>query len=120
MVSEKRPVTLISSVLHRSGEFAFTEDGEVIAQGKIQRLPEGASSKPLTEVRPEDKVESEFLPLNQDDIYKEFRLRGYSYSGVFQGIKSIDNQGKTLIQVRFCGSLHRSLHSYIYMCRTMG
>lgn len=32
------------------------------------------------------------LPLERGDVYKELRLRGYDYDGVFRGIKSTDSK----------------------------
>ena len=34
------------------------------------------------------------LPLSTEDIYKEFRLRGYEYGPTFQGILQAENRGK--------------------------
>lgn len=31
--------------------------------------------------------------LSEEDVYKELRLRGYQYGGVFRGIRSSDRRG---------------------------
>ena len=62
----------------------------MVVSGNIEFAPENrATSAPLP-----PRQETTWLPLNTDDIYKEFRLRGYNYSGLFQGIQKIDNEGK--------------------------
>ena len=39
------------------------------------------------------------MTLNNDDVYKILRLRGYEYGGKFKGIVQADNRGKSSITV---------------------
>ena len=90
MLQENRSTQLGSTLHGGSGQFEFFSDGDMVVTGTINSYPGDQANFP-TPPRPD----SEFLPLSTDDIYKEFRLRGYNYSGPFQGIQRIDNEGTT-------------------------
>ncbi|XP_041987370.1 fatty acid synthase-like [Aricia agestis] len=93
-VQFKRPIVMPTSglveftvtILKNSGDFEVSEGEGAIVTGQVR----------LAKSRLEDKVSSNSLPsessisLNTDDIYKEFRVRGFYYSGIFCGIKSCD------------------------------
>lgn len=40
--------------------------------------------------KPHPPKHDDLIPLSQKDIYKELRLRGYYYSGLFRGVESCD------------------------------
>lgn len=70
--------------------FEITEGDNVVVTGKV-RIP--------TDIENE-KVSTNFLEfideeeeMNTKDIYKELRLRGYQYTGIFRGIKSASVTG---------------------------
>lgn len=42
-----------------------------------------------------DFVKEDNSFLKSDDIYKDFGLRGYDYSGIFRGIQKVDYKCKT-------------------------
>lgn len=76
-----------------SGLFELSEGGSVAVSGKV-RLAEEPDKEVLSLAAPKPNAEKEkLLPLNTNDVYKELRLRGYDYSGLFQGIVSADNRG---------------------------
>ena len=87
IVSEQRETTL-RTMLSGSGNFEFYNEGDVVVSGQIKSYPENQAN-----FQPGPREETEYLPLDTHDIYKEFRLRGYNYSGLFQGIQRIDNEG---------------------------
>lgn len=61
------------------------------------RVPEEVGKEQLTLPAPSSvEEESKWHELQQADIYKDLRLRGYDYTGVFRGIKQADNHGKIL------------------------
>lgn len=75
-----------------SGNFEVVEGGAAIVTGRAY-VPENmnkvmAKLPPLTPAEGKD-----LLPLTARDIYKELRLRGYHYSGMFRGLQTIDNLG---------------------------
>ncbi|GLV33211.1 Fatty acid synthase 3 [Carabus blaptoides fortunei] len=72
-----------------SGKFEIVECDTAIVTGRAY-VPEDIS-KELIELPilvPEKK--DYYVPLNSHDIYKELRLRGYNYSGIFRGLESCD------------------------------
>lgn len=51
----------------------------------------------------EDNTSSTATPtLQQKDVYRELRLRGYQYGGLFQGIVKADLAGECLIRRVLC------------------
>ncbi|KOC60060.1 Fatty acid synthase [Habropoda laboriosa] len=85
-------VKFLINVFMGTNEFEICENGSVAVTGKIS-VPE-SPDKMLLNIPPVvPKVERDLLDLNANDIYKELRLRGYDYDGVFKGIKSINNRG---------------------------
>lgn len=96
ILSRDGPVRFLVSVLDGSGEFEVREGGAVAASGTVrltdepaaERLPASALAGP--EPAPGD---AELPPLDGDDVYKELRLRGYKYGGLFRGIRAADARG---------------------------
>ncbi|XP_072754283.1 fatty acid synthase [Anoplolepis gracilipes] len=83
------------NIFEGTSDFEICEAGTVAVSGKIrasETIKRDQLTLPPPSVPPADK---EILPLNTKDIYKELRLRGYEYSGIFQGIKTCDNYAST-------------------------
>ncbi|TMW54903.1 hypothetical protein DOY81_000136, partial [Sarcophaga bullata] len=70
-----------------TGNFEICEGGSLAVSGKIT-IPEDIEKEEL----PLDAVPASTLgkELNTNDAYKELRLRGYDYSGLFRGIIKTD------------------------------
>ncbi len=79
--------------MHKSnGYFEVTERDTTVVTGNIYKMESSEE-----EFSKDDKdVDSSELPLNSKDIYKEYRLRGYGYEGVFQGISGSNYDGNVL------------------------
>ncbi|KAM7297624.1 fatty acid synthase-like [Ixodes scapularis] len=77
-------VHLKVNVMRVSGEFEVYEAGTVAASGRIFLAENG--QKFLDYGVPFGPPETVTFDLDTEDIYKELRLRGYEYSGSFQGI----------------------------------
>ena len=90
ILNEQRFSKVFSVAVTKTGNFHFENEGDVVVSGNIKRLPEGEQAP--TEMPP--VPESAYLPLDKHDTYKEFRLRGYNYTGAFQGIEKMSNEGK--------------------------
>ena len=90
ILSEKRNTKVFSALVTATGHFHFENEGDVVVSGNLKRLPEGEQAP--TEMPP--VPDSAYLPLDKHDAYKEFRLRGYNYTGDFQGIEKISNEGE--------------------------
>ncbi|EZA57700.1 Fatty acid synthase [Ooceraea biroi] len=69
-----------------TGKFEVSEDDIAIVSGLIRVTPNPPSEKVSPALLPEDTDEEEVM--NTEDIYKEFRLRGYQYAGPFCSLKS--------------------------------
>ena len=85
-------VKFLINIFEGSGEFEICEGGSVAVSGKI-RVPEDATKEFLNLPKQVVKSEADLLPLATLDIYKELRLRGYDYEGIFRGISESDNRG---------------------------
>nr|CAD7589404.1 unnamed protein product [Timema genevievae] len=81
------------NILDGSGEFELCESGSVTVSGRIY-VPEDVEKETLELPTPTIPIsDSKLLKLSTADIYKDLRLRGYDYSGVFRGILESDNKG---------------------------
>ncbi|XP_064478735.1 fatty acid synthase-like [Ornithodoros turicata] len=77
-------VKFLVNVMRASGDFEVCEAGTVAASGKIFLVEEG--TKNFLDKEPPVAPETIAYDLDTENIYKELRLRGYEYSGSFQGI----------------------------------
>ncbi|XP_011688296.1 PREDICTED: fatty acid synthase-like [Wasmannia auropunctata] len=68
-----------------SNKFEITEGDNAIVTGTV-RIPTNIQSEKICVNLVEHVDEKE--EMNTKDIYKELRLRGYQYTGVFRGLKS--------------------------------
>ncbi|XP_037565632.1 fatty acid synthase [Dermacentor silvarum] len=80
-------VRYLMNIIRTSGEFEISEAGTVVASGSIRLAAENETVLDEELGTPTDTLAYE---LDAEDIYKEFRLRGYEHHGVFQGIKNAD------------------------------
>ncbi|KAL3200527.1 hypothetical protein MRX96_013176 [Rhipicephalus microplus] len=81
-------VKFLVNIMRASGEFEVCEAGMVAASGRIRMAEEG--EKLLEKEPPGTPAETVAYELEAEDIYKELRLRGYEYTGAFQGIIKAD------------------------------
>ncbi|XP_061706672.1 fatty acid synthase-like [Cydia pomonella] len=95
IMSREAPVRFLVSLLDGTGDFQISEGGEVVVSGTA-RLTSNASTERLSAnalAEGEEMDISQELSLDPEDIYKDLRLRGYHYKGIFRGIKSSDARG---------------------------
>lgn len=85
-------VKFLINIFEGSGQFELCEGGSVAVSGKIS-VPDDVSKEVLNLPTPRVQTEIDLLPLDSADIYKELRLRGYDYEGIFRGISASDNRG---------------------------
>ena len=97
IMPKEGPVKFMINIFEGTGAFEICESGSSAVTGKI-RIPENIEKEQLDLPVPVLSNEPDLLELKTNDVYKDLRLRGYDYSGVFQGIKSSDNRG-------VCGNL---------------
>ncbi|XP_020298388.1 fatty acid synthase-like [Pseudomyrmex gracilis] len=86
-LSKTTTVKLTLSIQNGSNQFEISEETTVVVTGKVWIPNDIANHKVLIHNLNEPKHNvTEYM--NTKDIYKELRLRGYHYSGIFQGLKS--------------------------------
>ncbi|XP_049809979.1 fatty acid synthase isoform X1 [Schistocerca nitens] len=86
-------VKFLVNIFDGSGSFELCEGGAVVVSGRIY-VPEDPDHEMLNLPAPAKLPENkEMLPLTTSDVYKELRLRGYDYGGIFRGIAESDNRG---------------------------
>ncbi|KAI3379107.1 hypothetical protein SNEBB_007999 [Seison nebaliae] len=87
-------VILTVNLLVGENRFEILENGNVVVKGEVK-----VGEEPILQMRDvinnwKKEVNEKNLPLSMSDIYKELNLRGYEYSGLFNGIHSIDSNEK--------------------------
>ncbi|GBN45615.1 Fatty acid synthase, partial [Araneus ventricosus] len=107
--------------ISNAGEFEISESGMTVCTGRIYSQ-EGSVKTDSSELLESNDLR--LLPLNQNDIYKELKLRGYDYGPTFQGLVGADVEGNkgllkwtgewvvfldTMLQVSILGSPKRAL-----------
>nr|QNL15121.1 fatty acid synthase 1 [Meteorus pulchricornis] len=88
-------VKFLINIFDGTGDFEICEGGSPAVTGKI-RSSENIGKDQLSfeqQTISEYENECDILNLNTSDIYKDLRLRGYDYSGIFQGIVRSNNRG---------------------------
>ncbi|XP_026499944.2 fatty acid synthase [Vanessa tameamea] len=92
IMSRDAPVRFLINVLEGTGEFEVCEGGGVAVTGFV-RVADDPAAERLPAAAEPARAEPDLLPLVTDDIYKELRLRGYNYGGIFRGIRTSDPRG---------------------------
>ncbi|CAL1296657.1 unnamed protein product [Larinioides sclopetarius] len=77
-------------ITNAGGEFEISEGSKTVCTGRIYPYKESVKNHE-SELLKSNDLES--LPLNQNDIYKELKLRGYEYGPTFQGLARSDFEG---------------------------
>ncbi|PSN28987.1 Fatty acid synthase [Blattella germanica] len=85
-------VKFLVNIFDGTGDFELCEGGSVAVSGRIY-VPEDIEKEQLDLSPPVQPVERDLLSLRTPDIYKDLRLRGYDYGGIFRGIVESDNRG---------------------------
>lgn len=108
---QKTPVIIENAVFHRAtilpksgsvklginffdgtGAFEICEGGSLTMSGKIS-IPEKIENEELN--LPKLDEDKSGMALNTSDVYKELRLRGYDYGGLFRGVTKADAKAIT-------------------------
>ncbi|KAG7203842.1 hypothetical protein KM043_017898 [Ampulex compressa] len=83
-------ILLLITIQQGTGLFEITEDGVSIVTGRIRKMDDTAQEKISDEMLETynyiDRDVKEDKWMTTDDIYKELKLRGYHYSGLFRGL----------------------------------
>ncbi|XP_032674560.1 fatty acid synthase-like isoform X2 [Odontomachus brunneus] len=86
---ELKLILLINSIQKDSNNFEIMEGNDIIVSGVV-RIPDDIMSEklPVQYLSKHDDNEKCNEYINTADIYKELRLRGYQYTGLFRSLKS--------------------------------
>ena len=103
VLNKDQPTRLLFSLFTASGKFELKSENTVIASGSLEVLQDKDYATTLANVHDQSSsrnceqkptcTSAGWLPLKTPDIYKELRLRGLNYTGDFQGIQKMDNEG---------------------------
>lgn len=88
-ISKERQVELIVMIQRGSGKFEVIEGGAAVVTGVI-KVPRDISEH-INEIP--IPANADEAVLDEKDIYKELKLRGYHYGGPFKGLKSCNLEG---------------------------
>nr|XP_054923973.1 fatty acid synthase-like [Dermacentor andersoni] len=78
------------SMMPISGEFEVCEGRAMVCKGRIRMVEEGQTV--LFKDPPGTPADTVTYDMDCTDVYKELRLRGYQYSGAFQGVLKADSK----------------------------
>ncbi|KAJ3652436.1 hypothetical protein Zmor_018400 [Zophobas morio] len=79
-------VRLVITIQSGTGNFEVIEKDSLIVSGRIQLCPNASQQQTVVPNFNSFSDDTSKI-LEQDDIYREFYLRGYNYSGLFKSIK---------------------------------
>lgn len=85
-------VKFFVNIMEGTGNFEIVEGGTVAVSGRIYE-PEDVTKEMLDLPEPYTEAENDLLMLTENDIYKDLRLRGYDYFGMFRGMHEAENRG---------------------------
>ncbi|KAL2715950.1 fatty acid synthase-like [Vespula squamosa] len=92
-IPKESKIEMVVMIQKGSGKFEVIEGSTIIVTGMI-RFEKNLSKHKL----PADVIKKNFNneeeELNEKDIYKELRLRGYQYSGLFRSLRSASASGR--------------------------
>lgn len=85
-------VELNIMIHYGNGEFEITENSVTVVSGRIRVIENNSNQE--YEAKVDDLSLSDIPSLNKNDLYKELRLRGYNYQGLFRGIEEARCDGR--------------------------
>ncbi|XP_051154827.1 fatty acid synthase [Leptopilina boulardi] len=90
-IPKEGSIELTVMIQKGSGRFEVIEGGVAVVTGFIRATQNPADERINPDLTPKLEMEEE---MQSRDVYKELRLRGYHYSGLFRGIKSASTTGE--------------------------
>nr|XP_050846949.1 fatty acid synthase-like isoform X1 [Vespula vulgaris] len=87
-IPKKGTVEMVVMIQKGSGKFEVQEGNAIIITGTIRNIETNISKEKVPVDVIKRNLNNEEVELNEKDIYKEFKLRGYQYSGFFKSIRS--------------------------------
>ena len=93
-------MTLEVRLAPASNNFEIANGDQLAVSGKVFVPEEPLTMEDQIKQKPINRDEGA-VELNTKDAYKELRLRGYEYGGLFQGIVEAKNDGKDYIMTYY-------------------
>lgn len=91
IIPKNGSVTLQITLLEKTGEFSISESGSICCTGRINLIADNELR--LNHNLVKTVTDKDAILLKSKDIYKELRIRGYDYSGMFQGVLEAMSDG---------------------------
>ncbi|XP_011503082.1 PREDICTED: fatty acid synthase-like [Ceratosolen solmsi marchali] len=85
-------IEFVITVQRGTGRFEIVEGGAAVVDGVVRTSSNPAVERSYVQ-NVENGVEGDEEVLNSEDVYKELKLRGYYYAGLYQSIKSATYDG---------------------------
>nr|XP_050846967.1 fatty acid synthase-like [Vespula vulgaris] len=93
-IPKEGKVEMVVMIQKGSGKFEVVEGSTVIVTGTIRNMESNISKEKVPADIIKRNLNNEEEELNEKDIYKELKLRGYQYSGLFRSIRSASVSGR--------------------------
>nr|XP_050846953.1 fatty acid synthase-like [Vespula vulgaris] len=93
-IPKEGKVEMVVMIQKGSGKFEVVEGNAVIVTGRIRLIETNLSKEKIPADVIKRNVNNEEEELNEKDIYKELKLRGCQYSGLFRSIRSASISGR--------------------------
>lgn len=80
----------LTVVIHAgTGDFEINENQTAVITGNVKAMKNGEPIKDISQYITTDQS----IVLDSKDFYKELRLRGYNYAGIFKSVQEISGDG---------------------------
>ncbi|KAL0872273.1 hypothetical protein ABMA27_004663 [Loxostege sticticalis] len=89
ILTRESPVRFLINILEGTGEFNVCEGGAPVVTGTVRVAPDPAAERGTLPPGAAPPT-GEPITLDEEDVYKELRLRGYNYGGAFRGIRTVN------------------------------
>lgn len=87
-LTKDNTVELIVMIQYGTGHFEITEGGSLVCTGIVREIENPQSPEPIR-----IPTNSHYPMLSKKDFYKELKLRGYHYQGVFRAVNEARGDG---------------------------
>ncbi|KAL5275973.1 hypothetical protein ACFFRR_001663 [Megaselia abdita] len=87
-LTKDNTIELVVMIQYGTGHFEITEAGSLVCTGFVREIENPQPPEPI-----KIPAESNYPMLTQKDFYKELKLRGYHYKGVFRAVNEARGDG---------------------------
>lgn len=87
-LTKDNTVDLIVMIQYGTGHFEITEGGNLVCAGIVREIENPQPPEPI-----KIPTKSSYPMMSQNDFYKELKIRGYHYQGVFKAVNEARGDG---------------------------